>query len=188
MTRIAALAFATGLVAAVAAPAMAQPAPVPMLMFTQPLAPGSVQVVQDRLRQQGLYTGRVDGVWGGDSQAALTQFQQTHELQVTGQMNQATAALLGLDPAQLLAATAQPAAPPPPPPQGVALSRNAVRTLQERLQQLGYYTAAIDGEWGPAAIDALRRYQEASGIQVTGRINSQTVTALGIDPTTLTQR
>ena len=42
--------------------------------------------------------GRADGVWGPDSQAALERFQQARGLQVTGQLNQATAATLGLDP------------------------------------------------------------------------------------------
>src|SRR4051794_8872727 len=83
-----------------AAPGMAQPS-VPPLAYVQPLPPPAVQDVQERLRQAGVYTGRVDGMWGPDSQAALERFQRSHQLQATGQLNQATAATLGIDPAAL---------------------------------------------------------------------------------------
>lgn len=73
------------------------------LTYVQLLSPQSVQAVQDRLRQAGSYGGAVDGVWGPDSAAALQQYQQAHQLQVTGQMNQATAATLGIDPATVAA-------------------------------------------------------------------------------------
>jgi hypothetical protein len=31
----------------------------------------------------------------------------------------------------------------------------------------------------------LQRFQQASGLQVSGRINQESVTAMGLDPTTL---
>ncbi len=86
-----------GPVVLVPAPAGAQPAP--GLIYVQPLAPGAAMRVQERLRQLGAYSGRADGVWGPDSQAALERFQQGRGLQVTGQLNQATASTLGLSPA-----------------------------------------------------------------------------------------
>ena len=74
------------------------------LVYSQPLAPQALMQVQERLRQLGAYTGRVDGVWGPDSQQALERFQQSRGLQVSGQLNQATAATLGVNPVELLAA------------------------------------------------------------------------------------
>ncbi|CAH2598621.1 Peptidoglycan-binding protein [Rhodovastum atsumiense] len=158
-----------------AAPALAQS----QLTYDQPLAPAAVRSVQDRLRQLGAYTGVVDGIWGEDSAAALRQFQQGHGLQATGQLNQATAAMLNLNPAELLAAAAadQDAAQAPRP-----LSSVEVRNLQSRLRDLGYYRGSIDGAWGAGTQDALQRFQQSSGIQVTGRVNPQTVTALGLNP------
>jgi peptidoglycan hydrolase-like protein with peptidoglycan-binding domain len=179
------------------------------LSYQQPLAPDAVQRVQDKLRAQGAYAGQVNGVWGADSETALTQFQQTHGLQPTGQLNQATAVVLGLNPADLVAAavsaplpaphaSAPPlppvntpasvaAAPEPikPPQEGAVLSIAAVRNLQSRLQVLGYYTGGIDGEWGPQAEAALTRFQRASGIDPSGRINPQTVSAMGLNPNDL---
>lgn len=183
MKRIAALAMA--MVVAAPAVAFAQAAAPTQLSYVQPLTPNAMQMVQDHLRQQGAYSGQTDGVWGPDSQAALSQFQQTHGLQVTGQMNQATAILLGLNPSDLLG-PATPTAPATPPASGTVLSVAAVRNLQTRLRQLGYYNGAIDGVWGPGAQSAITRFQQASGIAVSGRINPQTVTAMGLNPNDLT--
>jgi len=72
------------------------------LAYVQPVPPPAVQAVQEHLRSAGAYNGAADGVWGPDSVAALQRFQASHQLQVTGQLNQATAATLGLDPAVLL--------------------------------------------------------------------------------------
>ena len=124
-------------------PAVAQPSP-PPLAYVQPIPPAAVQMVQDRLRQAGVYSGRIDGIWGADSQAALERFQQAHQLQVTGQLNQATAATLGVDPNTLLATPA--AAPAPPPPD--RLRQGSVRALQARLGSLGFYSGPVDGVWG----------------------------------------
>src|SRR5215470_18226916 len=103
--------------------AWAQPS---TLTYAQPLSQAGVMAVQQRLKQTGAYGGPTDGVWGPESAAALEQFQRAHGLQVTGQLNQATVATLGLNPADLLAA-----APPGVPTASAApaepLSRDAIR-------------------------------------------------------------
>src|SRR5689334_1603420 len=120
-----------------ALPAAAQPAP--GLSYSQALNTPAVMQVQDRMRQAGLYSGRVDGVWGPDSQQALERFQQRNGLQVTGTLNQATAATLGLSPGDLLAAGAGPASNAGADAAAGPLSRAAVRNLQSRLRNLGFY-------------------------------------------------
>ena len=74
----------------------------PSLAYVQPVSPTAVQVVQEHLRSAGTYNGAVDGVWGPDSTVALQQFQSNHQLQASGQLNQATASALGIDLAALL--------------------------------------------------------------------------------------
>jgi peptidoglycan hydrolase-like protein with peptidoglycan-binding domain len=165
------------------APAAVQAQPAPPLIYAQPLAPGALMQVQDRLRQATAYHGRVDGVWGPDSQAALERFQQGRGLQVTGQLNPATAATLGLSPAELVAAAQGPVPPvavPPPPIE--TLSPAAVRNVQARLRALGFYRGAVDGIWGPGTQVGLERFQQGRGLQPTGQINPATVAALGLDP------
>lgn len=172
------------LVASLAVPAAAQQ--VPQLAYVQPLPSNVVLAVQERLRNAGAYNGVVDGVWGPDSASALQRFQSSHQLQVTGQMNQATAATLGLDPAMLLGASPPaPVAAPPPPDQ---LTNASVRAIQGRLRTLGFYGGAVDGVWGQSTQTSIERFQQGRGIQPNGQLNAATLTALGVAPETLAYR
>ena len=170
--------------------ASAQPAS-PGLMYSQPLSPAALTQVQDRLRQMGAYNGRVDGIWGPDSQSALERFQQSRGLQVSGQLNQATAATLGLNPVELLAARpgaasgASTDAAPAAAPSSDTLSRNAVRNVQSRLRALGFYRGQVDGIWGAGTQTAIERFQQGRGLQSTGQINPATAQAMGLDPNNL---
>ena len=165
--------------------ASAQPAP--SLVYTQPLSPAGVTQVQERLRQLGAYNGRADGVWGPDSQAALERFQQSRGLQVSGQLNQATVATLGINPSDLLVARpgTEAAAPTAVVPAPGTLSRPAVRNVQARLRSLGFYRGAVDGQWGAGTQAAIERFQQGRGLQATGQLNPTTAQALGLDPNNL---
>jgi peptidoglycan hydrolase-like protein with peptidoglycan-binding domain len=179
--------LALALAGAVVAPAsFAQTAAAP-LSYVQPLSPQSVQAVQDRLRQAGAYSGNVDGIWGADSETALQHFQQTHQLQVTGQMNQATAATLGIDPGTLLAA-AQPAPTAAPQPAGETLRPQSIRAIQTRLRALNFYSGAVDGVWGESTQAAIERFQQGRGLQPNGQLNPATISAMGLPPDVLTYR
>lgn len=171
------------IVAAMAGPALAQ-APVP-LSFVQPLTPSATTVVQERLREAGVYSGGADGVWGPESQAALDRFQQARGLPVTGSINLATAQALGVGMPRLLppatvepnpAATAAPSAP---------LSQLAVRNVQARLRALGFYQARPDGIWGAGTQTAIERFQRGRGLEASGQINPTTAQALGLNPSNL---
>lgn len=182
-------AIAAVFVAAVALPAAAQPAPPaspPPLTYTQPLAPSGVLAVQQRLQQQGAYSGRIDGLWGPDSQSALERYQQTRGLQVTGQLNQATLATLGLPADQVLAAAPPGPAPAAPaaaaPISGNGLSRTSVEAIQSRLRGLNFYSGTVDGIWGGSTAQAIERFQRSRGLQPDGQLNPPTVAALGLDP------
>jgi len=57
----------------------------------------------------------------------------------------------------------------------------AVRTLQWRLQQWGYYTGAIDGVYGAKTYDAVVRFQRQNGVYpVDGVVGAATWRALGL--------
>lgn len=177
--------------ALLAAPLLALPAAAQTdaarLTYSQALSEQGVRAVQQQLRDAGAYAGRVDGVWGPDSQRALEQYQQRNGLQVTGQLNQATAATLGLEPARLLAergsATGADAGA------AAALSgvpgEAAVRRVQERLRALNFYDGNLDGLWGANTQAALQRFQQGRGLQATGQLNPATVQALGLDAANL---
>ena len=58
----------------------------------------------------------------------------------------------------------------------------AIRDLQLRLRDAGYYPGPADGLSGAATHDALARFQAQRGLPVTGEPDRQTVLALGLDP------
>jgi len=57
-----------------------------------------------------------------------------------------------------------------------------VRNVQQALNDKGYNAGAVDGQWGPATEDAVRRFQQASGLPQTGGLEPPTLTALGVAP------
>lgn len=77
--------------AAAAPPAAPPPAPAPA-----PPTPGNelshqtVRQIQTALKQNGVYRGRVDGVWGPMTQNGVSQFQQKNGMQATGSLDEQT--------------------------------------------------------------------------------------------------
>jgi peptidoglycan hydrolase-like protein with peptidoglycan-binding domain len=63
-----------------------------------------------------------------------------------------------------------------------------VRTVQNRLRQLGYYDGPADGVWGPGMQQALERFQRARGLDRVGEPTVATLSAMGIDATALPTR
>jgi peptidoglycan hydrolase-like protein with peptidoglycan-binding domain len=116
----------------------------------------------------------------------LQRFQGSHQLQVTGQLNQATAATLGLDPAALLGT--QQAAVPPPMPSPENLRPSSVRAIQTRLQNLGFYRGSVDGTWGQSTQNAVQQFQQNRGLQPNGQLNPPTVAAMGLSTDSLAYR
>jgi peptidoglycan hydrolase-like protein with peptidoglycan-binding domain len=68
------------------------------------------------------------------------------------------------------------------------LSAQAVRDVQVRLRQLGYYAGPIDGIWGQGTSAAVARFQQNRRLAATGELNQATVSALGLDPSRLVSR
>jgi peptidoglycan hydrolase-like protein with peptidoglycan-binding domain len=177
--------FAAGAIVAICIhPAFSQTA-TPPLTYIQPVPPASVQAVQAHLRDAGAYHGSVDGVWGPDSVSALQRFQADHQLQATGQLNQATATALNLDPLVLLGVQQ---ANLPPPPSPTTLAPASVRTIQEKLTKLGFYNGGVDGVWGQSTQSAIQRFQENRGLQPNGQLNAGTLAAMGVPPDSMAYR
>ena len=53
-----------------------------------------------------------------------------------------------------------------------------VRTLQHKLQHLSYYDSSIDGNYGILTEYALKKFQEANGLETTGKANKKTIQQL----------
>jgi len=55
-----------------------------------------------------------------------------------------------------------------------------VRNVQQALNDKGYNAGPLDGQWGPATEDAVRKFQRASGLPETGQLEQPTLNALGV--------
>ena len=55
-----------------------------------------------------------------------------------------------------------------------------VRDVQQALNDKGYSAGPVDGQWGPNTENAVRRFQQASGLPQTGELERSTLSALGV--------
>ena len=141
----------------------------------------TVSEVQSKLASMGLYAGPIDGIWGSETRDAVARYQSRRGLAVDGVLGDSTLASLRneLAPAPRVAAAPP---PPPPPPRAVPINdATTVRTVQNRLKQLGYYDGPADGVWGPGTQVALERFESAKGLRTTGQLNTATLDAMGLN-------
>ncbi len=77
------------------------------------LSAGQIGQMQRKLAELGFSPGRVDGIWGPETSAAVLRFQQKRSLQASGKLDDATFRALGLaTTASPSPVDAAPAAPP----------------------------------------------------------------------------
>ncbi|MDG1393169.1 MAG: peptidoglycan-binding protein [Ilumatobacter sp.] len=150
----------------------------------------AVKELQQKLSAAGVYVpGGADGVFGSSTKTAVSNYQRWNGLPVSGIVDAATAARLGLSGA---ATTTPPAAPTPPatatPPAAnpyVGLAQGArsslVKDLQSALMAAGVNVrGGADGVFGAATKSALVSYQQANGLGVTGVVFEATAAKLGL--------
>jgi hypothetical protein len=63
----------------------------------------------------------------------------------------------------------------------VDLSEPEIREIQLVLIKRGYFHGRADGVWSPTVREALITFQRKEGFEATGRIDTRTVTALGLE-------
>ena len=52
---------------------------------------------------------------------------------------------------------------------------DAVRAVQKRLKELGYYKGSADGDFGPATEEAVKAFQKANGLTADGKVGEKTL-------------
>ena len=140
--------------------------------------------VQQRLKDLGYLTGKVDGQFGSASVAALKAFQTNHRLQSDGIAGNETIAWLFSYDALDAKATPLPEITPTPAPTAVptlppitketaisvklGTAGDIVYHLQTRLTELGYYQATTDGVCKEDDVAAIRAFQEKNGLKTDG--------------------
>jgi peptidoglycan hydrolase-like protein with peptidoglycan-binding domain len=62
------------------------------------------------------------------------------------------------------------------------LQRHVIIGAQALLARAGYYRSGVDGEFGAGTAAAVRAFQRRSGLPADGRLNMETLSALGLLP------
>ncbi|HET7629350.1 MAG TPA: peptidoglycan-binding protein [Bacillales bacterium] len=135
-----------------------------------------VKHLQDLLKKKGYFHFSTStGYFGEITEKAVKQFQEDHQLRVTGMVGDDMYAELGVDGAIQVTSASK--------VEKSDLIRigargAAVAELQTKLQALGVYDGAIDGIYGPITASAVRRYQRSKGLIEDGIAGPVTLTHL----------
>ena len=121
--------------------------------------------LQQDLADSGYFTGKVDGVYGPSTVAAVEALQKAHGLPVTGSVDKATEAALRSDLAAKGGATA-----------GAQVASTAA--VQQTLKLAGYWDGPVDGQWTDALSEALTSLQKDLGVPTTGKVDAATISAM----------
>ena len=140
-----------------------------------------VTALQQKLKNLGYYTGTVDGDYGDGTVKAVKAFQSRNGLTADGVAGEATLKLIESGNAKK-AATPSPKPTATPKPTSSALrvgsSGAKVKSMQQRLKALGYYTGSVDGEFGEGTRKALVAFQKANGLTADGVAGTATLNKL----------
>jgi mannosyl-glycoprotein endo-beta-N-acetylglucosaminidase len=160
-----------------------------------------VRAAQQQLKNDGYYKGRIDGIDGPMTMAAIRNYQRDNNLAVSGQLDSQTRDQLGIS--QTGQASRQGAVPssntngtpssntngtPSSSTSGMTSSNTTamnppmatVKAAQQKLQDAGFYKGTIDGTYNSETRAAIREYQQNSGLNVSGQLDQQTLSSLGV--------
>ena len=153
-----------------------------------------VSALQQRLKDNFLYSGEVNGSFDQTTKQAVSIFQQMYSMEPTGEADVQTLAVLYSDLSER-EIFAEPTATPKPPitvyTETVKYGRKLaygskgddVQKVQERLMELGYFTyrKTTTGFYKNTQA-AVKAFQKNNGLDVTGIVNEQTWNVLFNDP------
>ena len=172
--------------------------PVPGVTMKQGNTGEAVGKLQQRLKELGYYTGNITCTYDAATKAAVLAFQKKNSLKkkdgIAGAETQEAVysdSALGPNSTPTPSPTPEPTAAPSPTPaptykvpeKTVQLGSEGAdaKTVQRRLQDLGYYTGKLDGEFGKGSVDALKRFQQANGLTADGKAGKTTYSILFSD-------
>lgn len=141
---------------------------------------GEVEEIQKLLTEKNYFSGIIDGDFGEETEKAVKNFQRDNGLEIDGICGEETFKMLrnsievqsqrlGRNPEETSNNLTQPKEPLKFGSQGYE-----VRQLQEMLIGLGYLTGTADGDFGEATEKALKDFQTAANLEVTGIFDDAT--------------
>ena len=152
-----------------------------------------VTELQSALMALGYNPNGIDGRFGAGTQRAVVKFQKANGLYADGLAGSKTLALIQQKLAELgsgsgSADNSSSGSSSSGSSSGSTAGLNRtlrkgytgddVRTVQQRLKELGYYTSSIDGVYGNGSIAAVKAFQKANGLTADGLAGSRTFQVL----------
>lgn len=133
-------------------------------VYTNPgLSHADILDVQYDLRRAGFYSGRLDGIYGGQTRQAVMNWQQAYGFPQTGVLTRTQLDRLNRTATGTLSSSGGSISTTPLPDQhyygASTLTRPQLTGLQADLQFLGYYSGPVDGVWGQRSQSALELYR-----------------------------
>lgn len=132
----------------------------------------AVTRVQTRLKELGYYSGELTGVCDDDTVAAFKLFEGRHGLNADGEMDATDQSTLfgatAMDASVQITPTPAPTLAPPTKTLRRGDKDEEVKSLQQRLKDLGYYTGKITGTYNEGTEEAIKAFQKKSGLDVDG--------------------
>ncbi|MEG1890415.1 MAG: peptidoglycan-binding protein [Clostridia bacterium] len=135
-----------------------------------------VKRLQQRLLDLGYYSGEVDGQYGQGTAEAIKRFQNQHNLLSDGIAGDNTRSILYGEKADPYIPTPTPSPMPEVVKKGD--SGSAVRDVQQRLKELGYYTGSVDGDYGGGTQEAISLFQQQNSLSADGVAAKETLALL----------
>lgn len=149
---------------------------------------GQITAAQEKLKADGLYSGEATGKYSDELRAAIKQYQETNGLKKTGGLTRETVEKLGIELTDNQkgiesATSGDKAASPRKGRRIFRASKDQVTAAQKILIDRGDLSGDTTGKLDDPTRDALKKYQEANGLKVTGTLNRATVEKMGIELT-----
>lgn len=135
---------------------------------TQTALRNAVVRLQAELKTFGCVPGSADGHFGNKTSSAVKTFQSWVGLKTSGIAGTAVRSRIDERSAGMVSGSAV----------RKGSSGTQVRHLQLALIGLGYLSGSADGRYGPATVEAVRRYQKAYGLSADGSAGPDTMTSL----------
>jgi peptidoglycan hydrolase-like protein with peptidoglycan-binding domain len=134
------------------------------------------RAVQLLLTYHGFNPGKIDGIVGGLTRAAISAFTSKHRLPATEDYKDLQAALLEMLPAAADGQRARSSAAPAPPRAAPDL-----RVVQSLLEYLNWNPGGVDGRSGPRTRNAITGFQRSHRAAVTDEVDAELQAALAAE-------
>ena len=144
-----------------------------------------IATIQSALKQLKFYSGDITGHFGAKTREAVVKFQRRYKLDADGIVGVETLEKLydkaGISDTAATSSSSSSSSASAASSSGLlryGSESDAVRTLQQNLAALGYYSGSITGHFGSKTESAVAAFQSANGLSADGIAGSKTLSAI----------